>query len=155
MDSPSLLMPILRHFLSLQYWHWFLWCWSMGQFLFPLQEYVRFLLTDLLKKDLQPVGKLYWFSFWLRILEFSFLHVYLFHMIKVFYLMVLSSIDLQYKTFINKNLFDSNTKIRKPFRLSSVKYSWLSTAQIFVAVCKHRVIPIFYTSLWLSVVITC
>lgn len=62
MNSPSLLMPILRHFLSLQYWHWFLWCWSMGQFLFPLHEYVRFLLTDLLKKDLQPEGEISMFK---------------------------------------------------------------------------------------------
>lgn len=50
-------MPIFRHFLRRQYWHWFLWCWSIGQFRFPLQEYVRFRLTDLLKKDLQPVEK--------------------------------------------------------------------------------------------------
>jgi hypothetical protein len=55
--SPSLLMPILRHFFSRQYWHWFLWCWSMGQFLFPRQEYVRFLLTLLLKKLLQPATR--------------------------------------------------------------------------------------------------
>lgn len=51
---PSLLIPILRHFLSRQYWHWFLWCWSIGQFLFPRQVYVRFLRTLRLKKDLQP-----------------------------------------------------------------------------------------------------
>ncbi len=25
-DPPSRLMPILRHFLSRQYWHWFRWC---------------------------------------------------------------------------------------------------------------------------------
>lgn len=52
---PSLRMPIFMHFFKRQYWHWFLWCWSMGQFLLPLHEYERFLRTLLLKKDLQPV----------------------------------------------------------------------------------------------------
>lgn len=52
---PSLLMPILRQVFSLQYWHWLRWCWSMGQFLFPRHEYVRFRRTLLLKKLLQPV----------------------------------------------------------------------------------------------------
>lgn len=52
---PSLLIPIFMHFLRRQYWHWFLWCWSIGQFLLPRHEYVRFLRTLLLKNDLQPV----------------------------------------------------------------------------------------------------
>lgn len=51
---PSLLMPIFMHFLSRQYWHWFLWCWSIGQFRLPLHEYVKFRLTLRLKNDLQP-----------------------------------------------------------------------------------------------------
>ena len=54
MHSPSGLMPIDMHFLSLQYWHWLRWCWSTGQFCFPRHWYVRFRLTDLLKKLLQP-----------------------------------------------------------------------------------------------------
>lgn len=32
---PSRRIPILRHFRSRQYWHWFLWCWSIGQFRLP------------------------------------------------------------------------------------------------------------------------
>lgn len=32
---PSLLMPTLRHFFRRQYWHWFRWCWSIGQSRFP------------------------------------------------------------------------------------------------------------------------
>lgn len=54
---PSLRMPIFMHFLRRQYWHWFLWCWSMGQFLLPRHEYDRFLRTLLLKNDLQPGRK--------------------------------------------------------------------------------------------------
>lgn len=30
--TASRLMPTLMHFRSRQYWHWFRWCWSMGQF---------------------------------------------------------------------------------------------------------------------------
>jgi hypothetical protein len=34
-DLPSRFMPILKHFLRRQYWHWFRWCWSIGQLLLP------------------------------------------------------------------------------------------------------------------------
>lgn len=54
---PSRRIPILRHFRNLQYWHWFLWCWSMGQVRFPRQEYVKLRRTDRLKNDLQPGGE--------------------------------------------------------------------------------------------------
>lgn len=47
-------MPILRHFFSRQCWHWFRWCWSTGQLRLPRHWYVKFLLTDRLKKLLQP-----------------------------------------------------------------------------------------------------
>ena len=30
-ELPSRRIPTLRHFFSLQYWHWFRWCWSIGQ----------------------------------------------------------------------------------------------------------------------------
>ena len=49
-------MPFLKHFLSLQCWHWFLWCWSIGQFLAPRHWYDRFRRTDRLKKLLHPGG---------------------------------------------------------------------------------------------------
>lgn len=51
---PSRRIPIFRHFLRRQYWHWFRWCWSMGQFLLPRHEYVKLRRTDRLKNDLQP-----------------------------------------------------------------------------------------------------
>lgn len=57
MYSPSRRIPIFRHFLNRQYWHWFLWCWSMGQLRLPRHEYVRLRRTDRLKKDLQPADK--------------------------------------------------------------------------------------------------
>ena len=53
-NLPSRLMPILRHFFSRQCWHWFRWCWSTGQLRFPRHWYVKFRLTDRLKKLLQP-----------------------------------------------------------------------------------------------------
>lgn len=56
-DLPSRRIPILRHFLNLQYWHWFRWCWSIGQLRFPRHEYVKFLRTERLKNDLQPINK--------------------------------------------------------------------------------------------------
>lgn len=43
--------------LNLQYWHWFRWCWSIGQLRFPRHEYVKFLRTERLKNDLQPINK--------------------------------------------------------------------------------------------------
>lgn len=51
---PSLLIPIFMHFFSRQYWHWFRWCWSIGQFRLPLHEYVKFRRTLRLKNDLHP-----------------------------------------------------------------------------------------------------
>ena len=53
-NLPSFLIPIFKHFLSLQCWHWFLWCWSTLQFLFPRHWYVKLRLTERLKKLLQP-----------------------------------------------------------------------------------------------------
>lgn len=53
-NLPSRRIPILRHFRSRQYWHWFLWCWSIGQFRLPRHVYVRFRRTERLKNDLQP-----------------------------------------------------------------------------------------------------
>lgn len=55
--SPSRRIPIFRHFLNRQYWHWFLWCWSIGQLRLPRHEYVRLRRTDRLKNDLQPVKR--------------------------------------------------------------------------------------------------
>ena len=54
LHSPSFLMPILKHFLRRQCWHWLRWCWSIGQLREPRHWYVRFRLTDRLKKLLQP-----------------------------------------------------------------------------------------------------
>lgn len=53
-NLPSRRIPILRHFRRRQYWHWFLWCWSIGQFRLPRHVYVRFRRTERLKNDLQP-----------------------------------------------------------------------------------------------------
>lgn len=35
---PSLRMPTRKHFFSRQYWHWFLWCWSIWHSLFDLRR---------------------------------------------------------------------------------------------------------------------
>jgi len=53
-NLPSLRMPTFRHFFKRQCWHWFRWCWSIGQLRWALHVYVKLLLTLRLKKLLQP-----------------------------------------------------------------------------------------------------
>ena len=52
--SPSLFMPIARHFMYLQYWHRFLCRLSIMQLRSSLQVYVKSLRTVLLKNPLHP-----------------------------------------------------------------------------------------------------
>lgn len=88
---PSLRIPILRHFLRRQYWHWFLWCWSMGQLRLPRQEYDKFLLTLRLKKLLHPRMIWDWDSlFWTMIMRENLIESYIMVIMEKWFLSIYS-----------------------------------------------------------------
>ena len=76
---PSRRIPTFKHFLSRQYWHWFLWCWSIGQDLnlkYNFQFFSSFEISFLTKCNI-------WYFVWYKFsilynLHFIYYIIYLF-----------------------------------------------------------------------------